>query len=181
MSGRLPENPNAGIDYSGAKLREIWLAGGCFWGVQAYFARIYGVAKTDVGYANGRTADPSYHEISSTGHAETVHISYDPEKVSLKELLGWYFKIINPLSLNRQGYDFGKQYRTGIYYRDDEDLEIIKEAVKEEQKKHSRRIVTEVLKLQNYYPAEEYHQDYLEKNPRGYCHVDFSSLRGQNK
>ena len=175
----LPENPNAGVDYSNSNLKEIWLAGGCFWGVEAYFARVYGVARTDVGYANGRTANPSYHDLHQTGHAETVHIFYDPEKVSLQTLLDYYFKIIDPVSVNRQGNDTGTQYRTGIYYRDEADRAAIQKYVETEQKKYDAPIATEVRRLENYYPAEEYHQDYLEKNPGGYCHVDFSSLRAQ--
>lgn len=175
----LPANPNAGTDYSNKKLKEIWLAGGCFWGVQAYFARIYGVAKTDVGYANGRTANPSYHDLKVTGHAETVHIFYDPEKTGLPTLLDFYFKIIDPASVNRQGNDIGTQYRTGIYYRDEADFPVIREYIAKEQKKYDAPIAVEVGRLENYYPAEEYHQDYLEKNPGGYCHVDFSSLREQ--
>nr|WP_319488790.1 peptide-methionine (R)-S-oxide reductase MsrB [uncultured Caproiciproducens sp.] len=175
----LPENPNTGMDFSKSNLKEIWLAGGCFWGVEAYFARIYGVAKTDVGYANGRTVNPSYHDLHETGHAETVHILYDPEKLSLQTLLYYYFKIIDPVSVNRQGNDTGTQYRTGIYYRDETDFTVIQAYVETEQKKYDAPIATQVQLLENYYPAEEYHQDYLEKNPGGYCHVDFSSLRGQ--
>ncbi len=175
----LPANPNAGTDYSNKKLKEIWLAGGCFWGIQAYFARIYGVAKTDVGYANGRTANPSYHDLKVTGHAETVHIFYDPEKTGLPTLLDFYFKIIDPASVNRQGNDIGTQYRTGIYYRDEADFPVIREYIAKEQKKYDAPIAVEVGRLENYYLAEEYHQDYLEKNPGGYCHVDFSSLREQ--
>lgn len=175
----LPINPNDDVDYSKRNLKEIWLAGGCFWGVEAYFARIYGVAKTDVGYANGRTANPSYHDLHETGHAETVHICYDPEKVNLQTLLEYYFKIIDPVSVNRQGNDIGTQYRTGIYYRDNADLAVIQRTIEKEQQKYDAPIATNVQLLENYYPAEEYHQDYLEKNPGGYCHVDFSSLKGQ--
>ncbi|MBW7572206.1 peptide-methionine (S)-S-oxide reductase MsrA [Caproiciproducens sp. AGMB10547] len=177
----LPENPNVGTDYSHSNLKEIWLAGGCFWGVQAYFARIYGVAQTDVGYANGRTANPSYHDLKETGHAETVRILYDPEKVGLSTLLDAYFKIIDPVSVNRQANDIGTQYRTGIYYQDEADLPVIRDYVAQEQKKYELPIATEISRLQNYYSAEEYHQDYLEKNPGGYCHVDFSSLRSLAK
>lgn len=176
-SNHLPVNPNEGVDYSGRALKEIWLAGGCFWGVEAYFARIPGVARTDVGYANGRTAHPSYHDLKDTGHAETVHVRYDPEKVSLSALLRRYFRIIDPLSVNRQGGDAGTQYRTGVYFRDEADGEAVRAFVAEEQKKYDRPIATEVMPLRNFYSAEEYHQKYLEKNPGGYCHVDFSSLR----
>lgn len=175
-NGRLPENPNIGIDYSGSDLSEIWLAGGCFWGVEAYFARIPGVAKTDVGYANGKTESPSYQELKQTGHAETVHICYDPQQVSLEKLLTYYFAIIDPLSVNRQGGDVGTQYRTGIYYRSESDGETARRFIAAEQGKYDAPIAVEVKPLANYFSAEEYHQQYLEKNPGGYCHVDFSLL-----
>jgi len=161
--------------------RDIWLAGGCFWGVEAYFSRLEGVLRTSVGYANGKTAHPSYKEIASTGHAETVQVTYDPVKISLRELLQHFFKIIDPTSKNRQGNDVGTQYRTGIYSNDPADLETARAVLAEEQKKYDRPIVTEVLPLDNYYLAEEYHQAYLEKNPGGYCHVDLSSLPERKK
>ena len=176
QKSRLPANPNDGVKYDESGLKEIWLAGGCFWGVEAYFARIYGVARTDVGYANGRTQRPSYQELKETGHAETVHIRYDPGRVSLETLLGHFFEVIDPMSVNRQGNDVGTQYRTGIYYRDEADLGVIRAAVKREEEKCGAPLATEVLPLANYYPAEEYHQDYLEKNPGGYCHVDLSRV-----
>ena len=174
---QLPENPNIGVAYEQDKLHDIWLAGGCFWGVQAYFDRIYGVAETTVGYANGKTANPSYQELKNTGHVETVNVRYDPSKVKLGTLLDYYFRIIDPTSVNRQGGDSGTQYRTGIYYAVDGDLPIISSAIAEEQKKYKAPIVTEVGKLEHYYLAEEYHQQYLEQNPGGYCHVDFSKLK----
>lgn len=173
---KLPDNPNSGVEYDAAKLHEICLAGGCFWGVQAYFKRIYGVYETAAGYANGKTENPSYENLSISGHAEAVRIKYDPRRVSLRVILEYFFKIIDPTALNRQGADIGAQYRTGIYYINDEDLPVINEAVKKEQVKYSKPIITQVAKLIHFYPAEEYHQDYLEKNPGGYCHVDFSSL-----
>jgi len=175
---RFPKNPNTNIDYTGKELSEIYLAGGCFWGVETFMSRIYGVADVTSGYANGRTDNPSYEDVSykNTGHAETVHVRYDPERVDLKTLLNHYFTIIEPTVLNRQGNDRGTQYRTGIYYTDKADLAVISEVVKEEQTRHDEPIVTEVTPLLRYDPAEEYHQDYLEKNPDGYCHIDFSSL-----
>lgn len=176
---RLPANPNAGVKYDRSRLKDIWFAGGCFWGVQAYFARIHGVAATSVGYANGRTANATYYEIGRTGHAETVQISYDPERVSLKTLLEHLFMIIDPTSLNRQGNDTGTQYRTGIYYSDEADQPVILSFVEKQGGKYSRPVVTEVMKLENYIPAEDYHQDYLEKNPDGYCHISFETLAGQ--
>jgi peptide methionine sulfoxide reductase msrA/msrB len=175
-SKHLPPNPNIEEDYSKSALKEIWLAGGCFWGVEAYFARIFGVAHTDVGYSNGKTPDPSYNDLHKTGHAETVHVQYDPTKVSLQTLLEYYFKIIDPVSVNRQGNDVGTQYRTGIYYSDEPDFVVIKAAAQAEQQKYDLPIATEIIPLDNYYPAEKYHQNYLDNNPNGYCHVDFSSL-----
>lgn len=173
---KLPANPNMGVKYEADKLQQIWFAGGCFWGVEAYFARIYGVAKTSVGYANGKTNNPAYAEIGATGHAETVEISYDPDKVSLQELVTYLFKIIDPLSLNKQGNDVGPQYRTGIYYQNEAEHTIIQTVAAEEQQKYQQQLQVEVLPLQHYYEAEDYHQQYLEKNLGGYCHVDFSLL-----
>jgi peptide methionine sulfoxide reductase msrA/msrB len=174
----LPPNPNQQSDYSGKKLKDIWLAGGCFWGVEAYMTRLPGVAETSVGYANGLTENPAYRDVCShqTGHAETVHIRYDPSRISLENLLGYFFQIIDPTSKNRQGNDKGTQYRTGIYYRDENDLSPIRAAVAAEQKKHSQPIVTEIEPLRQFFLAEDEHQAYLEKNPYGYCHVSFASL-----
>lgn len=181
-ASRLPENPNLGIDYRGRDLRDIWLAGGCFWGVEAYMTRIYGVAEVTVGYANGSTENPSYEDVShtGTGHAETVHVRYDPERVDLETLLKHFFRIIDPTVKNRQGNDVGSQYRTGIYYKDEAGLSVIEGAIAKEQSKYDVPIVTEVLPLMNYSLAEEYHQRYLEKNPGGYCHVDFSTLEARD-
>jgi len=171
----LPPNPNIGIDYSQSNLKEIWLAGGCFWGVEAYLRRIPGVAATSVGYANGKTVNPTYQDVcyQATGHAETVYVKYDPERISLESILGKFFEIIDPTSFNRQGGDVGSQYRTGIYFKNPEDGETAHKFVEKEQSKYKRAIVTEVKPLQNYYLAEEYHQSYLEKNPGGYCHINF--------
>ena len=155
---------------------EIYLAGGCFWGVEAYYARVDGVYETSVGYANGTTENPSYEEIARTGHVETVHIKYDKSRVSLSVLLNHFFNIVDPTIKNRQGNDVGTQYQAGIYYCNEVDLEVINEAIKREQKKYNEPIVVDVKPLRNYYLAEEYHQNYLEKNPNGYCHIDISSV-----
>lgn len=157
-------------------MKEIYLAGGCFWGVEAYFQLIEGVLETSVGYANGRTENPSYEEVCrmNTGHAETVWISYDENIIGLRDLLKRYFKIIDPTTIDRQGPDLGNQYRTGIYYTKEEDIAIIEEEIQLLAKNYSDKIRVEVLPLENYYLAEDYHQKYLEKNPRGYCHVDLS-------
>lgn len=153
--------------------KEIYLAGGCFWGTEKYLKSLPGVKKTDVGYANGRTENPSYEDVChrDTGHAETVRVEYDPEQISLSYILHMYFDVIDPTSLNRQGNDIGSQYRTGIYYVNPEDEAIIRAAVSELQEKYDKPIAIEVAPLENYYLAEEYHQDYLTKNPGGYCHI----------
>lgn len=157
-------------------MKEIYLAGGCFWGVEEYFSRIEGVIDTDVGYANGKTENPTYKQVCTgiTGHAETAYIKYDETKISLEELLDRFFRIIDPTLLNRQGGDIGNQYRTGIYYSDAEDITTIQELIENKQKDYTKKIVTEVLPIEKYFSAEEYHQDYLKKNPGGYCHVDMS-------
>ncbi len=177
-TGSLPQNPNAVISFNEENLMDIYLAGGCFWGVEAYMARVPGVADVTSGYANGKTETPSYHDVcyNDTGHAETVHVKYDASISLLESLLDYYFNIINPTSLNKQGNDEGTQYRTGIYYVNAADKPIIDAFIQEKQMQYSSPIVVEVQPLESYYLAEDYHQDYLEKNPNGYCHVDFSTL-----
>ncbi len=179
MHKGLPENPNNMLDYTQSKLKDIWLAGGCFWGVEAYMARIAGVADTTVGYANGKTeTPPSYEEVChrNTGHAETVHIRYDPDRLPLEVLLRHFFEIIDPTALNRQGGDVGAQYRTGIFFKEEADLDVIGRVLDEVRRHHAKPVVTEVFPLIHFHPAEELHQDYLEKNPGGYCHVSFDTL-----
>ncbi|MCL1934607.1 MAG: peptide-methionine (R)-S-oxide reductase MsrB [Candidatus Azobacteroides sp.] len=160
-------------------LRDIYFAGGCFWGVEEYFSRISGVQAVTVGYANGTSKNPTYEEVCSgkTGHAETVHIQYDPKMISLKTLAEQFFKIINPTSVNRQGNDIGSQYRTGMYYVTDEDKTVLSSVMINEQKKYGKPLAVELMPLKNYSLAETYHQDYLKKNPGGYCHIDFCSLK----
>lgn len=164
------------VDWNEDQMREIYLAGGCFWGVEAYMEKIAGVYDVTSGYANGNTENPSYEEViyNGTGHAETVHVTYDASKVDLTTLLLYYFKVIDPTSLNKQGNDRGTQYRTGIYYTDDGDVQTIQNVIAEEQKKYDKTFVVEVMPLENYALAEDYHQDYLAKNPNGYCHIDLS-------
>lgn len=153
--------------------RFIFLAGGCFWGLEKYMGLIAGVVSTQVGYANGRTERPSYEEVCTkgTGHAETVRVEYDPARLSLDRLLTLYFDAIDPLTKNRQGFDIGPQYRTGIYYENEDDGKIAEHAVAGLQRSLGQPVMVEVLPLTNYYPAEEYHQRYLEKHPGGYCHI----------
>ena len=155
--------------------KEIYLAGGCFWGVEEYFSRVAGVIDVTSGYANGRDKTTNYQLIGQTGHAETVHIRYDANQVSLKDLLLHYFRIIDPTSVNKQGNDRGSQYRTGIYYTDASDKKIVDEAISQEAQKHDKPIVVEVAPLDHYVLAEDYHQDYLKKNPNGYCHINVNA------
>ena len=174
----LPAKAGPDLSISTDNLKDIYFAGGCFWGVESYFSRMPGVYDVTVGYANGNTKNPTYEDVSyrNTGHAETVHVQYAPEMINLKTLTEHFFKIINPISVNKQGNDVGSQYRTGIYYVDEADRETIAAVMGLEQQKYEKPIVTELLPLSNYYLAEEYHQDYLVKNPNGYCHISFDSL-----
>ena len=153
--------------------RDIYLAAGCFWGAEKYLKLIEGVIFTEVGFANGNTEDPTYKEVytDQTGYAETVHLQYNPSVVSLRFLLEMYFKAIDPTSLNKQGEDEGTRYRTGIYYTNSADRTVIDKVVAEEAKKYGLPLCVEVEPLRNFYPADEYHQDYLDKNPSGYCHL----------
>ena len=153
-------------------MAEIYLAGGCFWGLEEYFSRISGVLQTSVGYANGQVETTNYQLIKETDHAETVQVIYDEKAVSLREILLYYFRVIDPLSVNQQGNDRGRQYRTGIYYLEEADLLTINTVVREQELLIGRKIAVEVEKLRHYILAEDYHQDYLKKNPGGYCHID---------
>ena len=153
-------------------MAEIYLAGGCFWGLEEYFSRISGVLQTSVGYANGQVETTNYQLIKETDHAETVQVVYDEKVVSLREILLYYFRVIDPLSVNQQGNDRGRQYRTGIYYLEEADLPTINTVVREQELLLGRKIAVEVEKLRHYILAEDYHQDYLKKNPGGYCHID---------
>lgn len=152
----------------------IYLAGGCFWGVEAYFKRLPGVIDAISGYANGLTESPSYEEVihNNTGHAETVKVVYNPDQVRLDELLLYFFRIIDPTSLNKQGNDVGTQYRVGIYTTDTAEQQQVAAALEQLQQQHTSPVVVENVPLENFHPAEEYHQDYLAKNPSGYCHID---------
>lgn len=155
------------------KMNEIYLAGGCFWGTEHFLKLVRGVEQTKVGYANGHIENPTYKQVctDTTGFAETVKVVYDPEVVKLSLLLDLFFKTIDPTSLNRQGGDMGTQYRTGIYYTDKADLPVIETALRELAKNYDKPLAVEVKPLVNFYPAEDYHQDYLDKNPGGYCHI----------
>lgn len=156
-------------------MNKIYLAGGCFWGTQKFFDQFDGVISTEVGYANGSCESTNYQEVcAGSGHAEVVKIVYDQRKISLTELLNYYFMVIDPLSLNKQGNDRGIQYRTGIYYTDEEQISEIEKAYKNQEKKLGAKLAVEVETIKNFCPAEEYHQKYLDKNPGGYCHIPTS-------
>ncbi len=152
----------------------IYLAGGCFWGTQHLFSLVPGVESTEVGYANGTVTNPSYKQVCSgkTNAVETVKIVYDPEVVSLQQLLDLYFMSIDPLAVNRQGNDVGTQYRTGIYYNDQTSAVIVDDMLKELNKQLGQKTAIESGYIESFYPAEKYHQDYLDKNPGGYCHIN---------
>ena len=158
-------------------MKTIWLAGGCFWGMQQFFDQFEGVLRTEVGYANGPDRAPSYEDVcADSGHAETLRIDYDENVISLTALLGYYFMVIDPLSVNRQGHDEGIQYRTGIYYTDESILPEIEKVYGAEEDKAGAKLAVELEPLRNFFPAEEYHQKYLMKNPGGYCHIPNSLL-----
>ena len=153
-------------------MKTIYLAGGCFWGAQRFFDQFKGVLETETGYANGPTDETTYKEVcADSGHAETVRIRFDESVIPVEKLLKYYFMMIDPMSVNRQGEDEGIQYRTGIYYEDESLLPAIDAAYKVEQAKYDEKMAVEVMKLKNFCPAEEYHQKYLVKNPTGYCHI----------
>lgn len=159
-------------------MKEIYFAGGCFWGTEHYFKQVRGVVSTRVGYANGNTENPTYEQVytDTTGYAETVHITYNPKEVELTLLLELFFRSIDPTSLNRQGNDCGTRYRTGIYHTSNEDLPTIMQVYKDIEHIVGEPLMVEVAPLQNFYAAEEYHQNYLDKNPHGYCHIPFELM-----
>ncbi len=156
--------------------KTIYLAGGCFWGVQAFFDKLNGILETEVGYANGTIDNPTYEQVCSgkTGFAETVKVIYDDQVIHLNQVLDQLFRIIDPTSFNKQGADVGSQYRTGVYSTNPWDKEIVSLYIRDNQEKYTKKIQVENLPLKNFFAAEEYHQKYLEKNPGGYCHVDLS-------
>ena len=167
------------------KTATLYFAGGCFWGTEHYFKQIRGVLSTKVGYANGNIEHPTYEQVCSktTGFAEAVEVTYNPEVLPLTLLVQLYFRSIDPTSVNRQGGDIGTQYRTGIYYKDaDVRPFLIAERTKLAQA-IGKNVAVEIEPLRNFYAAEDYHQDYLDKNPGGYCHVSpslFAEARKAN-
>lgn len=154
-------------------MKEIYFAGGCFWGTEHYLKQINGVISTEVGYANGNTDSPTYEEVytDTTGYAECVKVVYNPSVITLKYLIELFFRSIDPLSLNKQGNDCGTRYRTGVYYVDSDDVDTIKSVFQSVESGVGEPLAVELETLKNFYPAEEYHQTYLDKNPNGYCHI----------
>jgi methionine-S-sulfoxide reductase len=161
-------------------MKKIYLAGGCFWGVEKYFAMQKGVTSTETGYANGTSANPTYEEVCDgrAGFAEAVLIHYDETITNLSKLLEAFYVVVDPTSINKQGNDVGVQYRSGIYYTDISDVEVIEKSLASLEEKIGAKVAIEVLPLANYYTAEAYHQKYLVKNPSGYCHINFAALAG---
>lgn len=159
-------------------MRKVTVAGGCFWGVQHYFRQIQGITDTKVGYAQGNVINPSYEQVKTglTQHVEAVELHYDESVITLNQIIECLFKVIDPTSLNKQGEDEGTQYRTGIYADNEEDIMIAQQFISNMQSNYDQPIVVEVQKLTAFYDAEEYHQDYLVKNPNGYCHIDFKKI-----
>ena len=159
-------------------MQDVYFAGGCFWGTEHFFKQIEGVVFTETGFANGRAdlPSPTYEQVytDTTGYAETVHVVYDETRVSLRFLVSMFFAAIDPLSVNRQGHDIGTRYRTGVYYTSEQQTDEIREVFAEEQSKYAEELAVELLPLSCFYPADEYHQDYLDKHPDGYCHLPLS-------
>ena len=161
-------------------MKTIYLAGGCFWGVEHYFQLAKGIIETEVGYANGTKDNPSYQDLKKgyDDASETVKIIYDENIVSLEKLLELLLRVINPYSVNKQGEDEGVQYRTGVYFINPKDESIVKQYFKEHLNDDYK---IEVLPLKKYFLAEEYHQDYLNKNPTGYCHINMAKLNSDER
>ncbi|MBQ7708457.1 MAG: peptide-methionine (S)-S-oxide reductase MsrA [Bacteroidales bacterium] len=159
-------------------MKEIYFAGGCFWGVEHFFKGVDGVAEATPGYANGHTQNPTYKEVytDTTGFAETVKVVYNPARVDLAFLTRLFFTVTDPLTLNRQGHDEGTRYRSGVFYKAHEDRPVIEAVFQEVSAKLGVPLVTELEPLRCFYPAEEYHQNYLDKNPGGYCHLPLKTF-----
>ncbi|MCR5526880.1 MAG: peptide-methionine (S)-S-oxide reductase MsrA [Lachnospiraceae bacterium] len=156
----------------------IYLAGGCFWGTERAFGALNGVVETKTGYANGHIDHPTYEDIirNETGFKETVRVTYDPKKVALETILKAYFLVTDPTQADGQGEDIGAQYQSGIYYKSEDDIDPINSFIEEEKKKYSNFFV-EIKPIECFYEAEEYHQDYLTKNPDGYCHISLLDIK----
>lgn len=156
--------------------KTIYIAGGCFWGVEMYYKKLKGVINTEVGYANGDIKNPTYEQVKhhEATHAETLKLEYDDEVISLEKILEHFLRFVDPYSVDKQGEDVGHQYRSGVYYTDEKELSVIKSYFDSNLDKGYK---IEILPLENFYNAEEYHQDYLDKNPTGYCHVNLGLIK----
>ena len=172
-----------GATMANAEVKTIYLAGGCFWGLEAYLSNLPGVVDTEVGYANGLNKAPSYQEVCTglTGHAETVRSRYDDQVIGLERLVSLFLSVIDPTSVNRQGGDVGTQYRTGVYYENEADRPQIQLAFDAAARQLGQPLAVELKPLENFFPAEDYHQDYLKKNPGGYCHIPRSLIEDAAK
>jgi peptide-methionine (S)-S-oxide reductase len=160
-------------------MKSIIFAGGCFWGVQHYFHMVKGVMLSKVGYIAGKTEFPTYEQVceGNTNHTEACKIEYDSNQTDLLILLDHFFNIIDPTVINRQGMDVGTQYRTGIYFYNDEEKKIINDYIESIKDNYRERIVVEVAPAGQFWDAEEYHQDYLINNPEGYCHIGINKYQ----
>ena len=158
-------------------LHTIYLAGGCYWGVEKYMSNVPGVTETEVGFANGHVEAPAYVQVKmgDTGHAETVRVVYDDAVIPLDKLLRLFLRIIDPTSFEKQGEDVGNQYRTGIYWTEADEA-VVRRELSRLQAQYAAPIVVEACPLEHFYPAEEYHQKYLDKTPGGYCHVPWEEI-----
>ena len=158
--------------------KTIYLAGGCYWGLEKYMSNVPGVLETEVGFANGHRDAPTYRQVcdEDTGHAETVRVAYDADVIPLEKLLRLFFRVIDPVSFEKQGVDEGNQYRTGVYHVHEEDVPVIRAELEKLEKAVGEPLAVEQLPLSCFWPAEEYHQKYLDKNPGGFCHVPWSAI-----
>ncbi len=158
-------------------MKSLVLAGGCFWGVEAYLKQFDGILHTEVGYANGPPIEPTYEQVcNASGHAEAVMVHYNSEVITTAQLIDKFFDIINPTSINQQGNDIGVQYRTGIYYENLEQFKVAEKKLELLAESLDKPVTVELLPLENFYRAEEEHQLYLFKNPNGYCHIPKSMM-----
>ncbi|MDA3931265.1 MAG: peptide-methionine (S)-S-oxide reductase MsrA [Tenericutes bacterium] len=158
-------------------MKKIVLAGGCFWGVQAYFDLVKGITKTTVGYIDGMMDNPTYQDVlNGSGHTEALYLEYDESVTSLSLIFEHYFNIIDPTSVNRQGNDIGLTYRTGIYCYDESDIDVAIKYIVSIRNQYVKEIVTTVKMSKDFTVAENYHQHYLDKNPNGYCHINLNKI-----
>lgn len=164
-------------------MKTIVLAGGCFWGLEAYFAQLKGVVKTSVGYVDGNKKNPTYHEVCNhiATHAEATQVTYDENILSLEQVLEHFFRIMDPYSVNKQGNDVGNQYRSGIYLDDMSQKDQVEAYMKAYFGKNYNKVVVKVKKNLDYELAEDNHQNYLKKNPFGYCHINLGLAKADEK